>query len=92
MYSKIYDFCSVKNIGNARLNGEEPTPRVQWLIKFIESLNLEWVLDEWSEDGETNFYNIILPGSSGKWISAHHDIVIQTLIMLMITLVQLSTL
>lgn len=74
MYSKIYEFCKVKNSGTANRNGLEKTPRVQWIIKLLDSNNIEYILDEWGSE-YNKFYNIILPGNSGKFVTAHHDIV-----------------
>lgn len=75
MYSKINDFCKVKNTGLAYKNGLEQTPRVQWLVKLLESNNIEYIIDEWESTPQNKFFNIILPGTSGKFITAHHDIV-----------------
>lgn len=75
MYSKINDFCKVKNTGLAYKNGLEQTPRVQWIVKLLESNNIEYIIDEWESTPTNKFYNIILPGNSGKFITAHHDIV-----------------
>ena len=83
MYSNIYDFCKVRNLGNCFKNGVDPTPRVQFLTDLIESLSIEYELDtfSYSEDIEkvsskskNNFFNIIMPGSSNKMVVAHHDI------------------
>jgi hypothetical protein len=74
MYSKIYDFCKVKNTGLAYKNGLEQTPRVKWILKVLESNNIEYIIDEWGTK-INKFYNIILPGNSSKFITAHHDIV-----------------
>lgn len=77
IYNRIYDFCKVKNAGNVFKNGPEPTPRVQWICSFLESLSIEYVVDHFMS-GETNCYNIILPTEKKegvKVITAHHDIV-----------------
>jgi hypothetical protein len=74
MYSKIYEFCKVKNLGTANRNGLEKTPRLLWIIKLLESNNIEYIIDEWGTE-QNKFYNIILPGNSGKFVTAHHDIV-----------------
>jgi len=75
MYSKINDFCKVKNTGLAYKNGLEQTPRVQWLVKLLEENNIEYIIDEWNSTPQNKFFNIILPGNSGKFVTAHHDIV-----------------
>jgi hypothetical protein len=74
MYSKIYDFCKIKNLGTANRNGLEKTPRLLWITKLLESNNIEYIIDEWGTE-QNKFYNIILPGNSGKFVTAHHDIV-----------------
>ena len=75
MYSKVSEFCKIKNNGLAYKNGLEQTPRVQWLVRLLESNNIEYIIDEWESTPSNKFYNIILPGSSGKFVTAHHDIV-----------------
>lgn len=52
MYDKIYDFCKIRNKGNCFRNGEDPTPRVEFLIKLVTSLGLEYELDTFSEEEE----------------------------------------
>ena len=131
MYSKIYEFCKVKNKGNCYQNGSEPTPRVKWLLNLLTEMGIEYELDEF-EDGDevvsknedidipddvlnkiksglkeptrperrerrevrprrrgynffdfefggersvNKFYNIVMRGTSGKFVVAHHDIV-----------------
>jgi hypothetical protein len=74
MYSKIYEFCKIKNKGTAYKNGIEITPRVKWIIDLLDSNNIEYIIDEWGTE-ENKFNNIILPGNSGKFVTAHHDIV-----------------
>jgi hypothetical protein len=74
MYSKIYDFCRVKNLGSANLNKHyEFPPRVNFLIKLLSELDIPYEIDSFPI-GETLGYNIILRGTSGKAVSAHHDI------------------
>jgi hypothetical protein len=77
MYSKIYDFCSTKNIGGGHKNGIEQPPRVKWIVNLLKSNGIEFIIDEFEIPRFPNnkFYNIILPGSSGKFVTAHHDIV-----------------
>jgi len=78
MYSKINDFCKVRNIGSVYKNTDQPTPRVQFLIKLLESEGINYELDTFVSRG-INCYNIILKGSSSKMVVAHHDIVNPTI-------------
>lgn len=74
MYSKIYDFCRVKNAGPANLNKHyEYPPRVNFLISLLSELGIEHEVDPFPIR-ETLGYNIIMRGDSGKAVSAHHDI------------------
>lgn len=74
MYSKIYDFCKVRNIGSVYENDpDEPTPRVKFLIDLLESEGIEYELDK-SLSRKCTIYNIILKGTSNKMVVAHHDI------------------
>ena len=77
MYSKIYEFCAVRNTGGAHKNGFNPSNRANWIIDFLNSNSIEFELDEWELPKFKNnkFYNIILPGTSGKFVTAHYDIV-----------------
>lgn len=85
MYDKIYDFCSVRNLGGIYKNGSNPTPRVDFLINLLKDEGIEFEIDRfpisskwWSINKSTseNFgFNLILPGSSSKMVVAHHDIV-----------------
>ena len=75
IYSKIYDFCKVRNTGSCFSNSPyEPTPRVKFIIDLLLELDLDFELDVFSI-GRTNGYNIILRGTSDKMVVAHHDIV-----------------
>lgn len=80
MYSKIYDFCKVRNLGSVfRNDPNEPTPRVKFLTSLLESEGIEYELDifeskRWMDD-TIKCYNIILKGNSDKMVVAHHDIV-----------------
>lgn len=74
IYNKIHDFCKVKNLGTCRLNGNTPTPRVQFLINLLENEGIDYELDEFGTD-ENKYFNIILRGNSSQMIMAHHDIV-----------------
>jgi hypothetical protein len=50
MYSKIYDFCKVKNLGNCFSNGELPTPRVNFILSLCDQMGIEYELDTFSDD------------------------------------------
>lgn len=45
MYSKIYDFCKVKNKGNCFKNGKEIPPRLDFLMKLAKSHSIHCELD-----------------------------------------------
>jgi len=74
MYSKIYDFCKVRNLGGTYSNSNEPTPRVQFLMQLLESEGIDYELDTYQSRGNTCF-NLILKGDSDRMVVAHHDIV-----------------
>ena len=77
IYSKIYDFCKVRNFGSMSKNGDEPTPRVKFLIELLESLEIDYILDKFESRGFLSNmigYNIILPGTHRIGVTAHHDI------------------
>ena len=74
MYSKIYEFCKVKNIGGVYKNSDKPTPRVEYLISLLDEEGIEYELDKF-ESSSTICYNIIMRGDSNKMVVAHHDIV-----------------
>jgi len=75
MYSKIYDFCKVRNTGSVFENDpNEPTPRVKFLTDLLESEGIEYELDKSLHREKSTIYNIILKGTSNRMIVAHHDI------------------
>jgi hypothetical protein len=74
MYNKIYDFCKVRNLGGTYSNGNEPTPRVKFLMQLLESEGINYELDTYQSRGNT-CYNLILKGDSDRMVVAHHDIV-----------------
>ncbi len=74
MYNKIYDFCKVRNIGNIYKNGDEPTPRVVFLMDLLDSEGIDYKLDTF-KNGDITCYNIIMRGTSNRMVVAHHDIV-----------------
>lgn len=81
MYSKIYEFCKIRNIGGVYNNDPQiPTPRVNYLMSLLDSEGIYYELDKFeSKKGwsgkSTTCYNIILKGNSNKMVVAHHDIV-----------------
>ena len=80
MYSKIYDFCKVRNVGGIHKNDpENPTPRVKFLMELLDSEGIEYELDIFPTKGgwlakEGVGYNLILKGTSNRMVVAHHDI------------------
>ena len=75
MYEEIYNLCEVKNVGSVLQNeAGHPTPKVRWISDFLASKDLEFEVQEFPIKGGSG-YNIILTGSSGKWVTCHHDIV-----------------
>lgn len=75
LYSKIYDFCKIRNTGPSFSNSkDEPTPRVKFLTELLSQLGIEYEIDTFPIRG-TLGYNIILRGDSDKMVVAHHDIV-----------------
>lgn len=73
IFEKIYPFCKVRNEGNFFANGEEPTPRVKFLIGLLEELGIRFELDRFTSSGGVG-YNIILRGTSPQIVTAHHDV------------------
>lgn len=74
MYDKIYDFCKIRNKGNALENTNKPTPRVNFLMGLLESEGISYELDTF-EYGDTTCYNIVMRGDSNRMVVTHHDIV-----------------
>ena len=60
MYTKIYDFCKVKNLGNCFRNGELPTPRVNFITSLCEEMGLNYDIDVFTDDkrGNANDYSM----------------------------------
>jgi hypothetical protein len=79
IYNQIYEFCKVRNHGSVFSNTENPTPRVEFLIKLLDKEGIPYVIDKYKysldEKSEIWCYNIILRGDSDKMLVAHHDIV-----------------
>lgn len=45
MYSKIVDFCKVRNLGNIYSNGNKLTPRLIFLTNLLKSEGIEYEID-----------------------------------------------
>ena len=74
IYAKIYDFCKVRNHGTSMSNGTtDYPPRVIFILDLLDSLNIKYEIDTFLYKGN-NLHNIILPGTSRKWVMAHHDV------------------
>lgn len=73
MYSEIYTFCKVRNIGNVFKNTSEPTPRVSFLLDLLDRKKIPYKLDKFKSNN-IYCYNIILKGNSDKFVVAHHDV------------------
>lgn len=74
--NSIEKFCKARNKGPAYLNGEEKTPRVEFIISLLEENKIPYEIDEFKiERFDCKGFNIILRGESKKMVIAHHDIV-----------------
>jgi hypothetical protein len=74
IYERIYDFCRVRNLGSVFKNGDEPTPRVKFIMELLDFEGIPYELDSFKV-GEVTCHNIVLKGDSNKMVVAHHDIV-----------------
>jgi len=77
MYEAIYNLCKVRNAGPVFKNEPDvPTPRVLWIRDYLTTNfpDLEFEIQDFPIK-ETTGYNVILTGSSNKWVTCHHDIV-----------------
>lgn len=76
IYSKIHDFCRVRNAGSVFSNGPEPTPRVEFICELLDSLQIPYDVDRFEDEKEPGIflYNIVMTGKSPHWVCAHHDI------------------
>lgn len=75
MYSKIYEFCKIRNEGSIHKNHPEiPTNRVNYILSLLDEESIDYELDIFNYR-KTSAYNIILQGTSSKMVVAHHDIV-----------------
>lgn len=45
IYEKINEFCKVRNNGNCFANGEEPTPRVKFIMDLLDKEGISYELD-----------------------------------------------
>jgi hypothetical protein len=59
MYSKIYDFCKVKNKGNCFKNGIEPTPRVNFITSLCDEMGLDYEIDKFQSSRDSKWHNEI---------------------------------
>ncbi len=50
-YNLIYDFCAVRNTGMAGYGGDEPSPRLQFVMSVLDSLGIPYELDSWTIEG-----------------------------------------
>jgi hypothetical protein len=75
-YNVIYDFCKVRNLGTAMVNGKtEYTPRVKFILTLLEKMGIKYEVDTFPDrSGRNSLHNIYLRGTSNKWVMAHHDV------------------
>ena len=55
IYSKINEFCKVRNVGNCYSNGSEPTPRVKFIMELLDKEGIEYDLDAWEYTRPSRF-------------------------------------
>ena len=55
IYSKINEFCKVRNVGNCYSNGSEPTPRVKFIMELLDKEGIEYELDAWEYTRPSRF-------------------------------------
>jgi hypothetical protein len=53
IYDKIHEFCKVRNRGNCFKNGENPTPRVEFLLNLLDSEGIKYELDSFIDERDT---------------------------------------
>jgi len=70
----LKDFCSVRNLGTALENDENPSPRAGFIISLCERIDIPYEIDYFMK-GSVHYHNIILRGNSTRMVIAHHDIV-----------------
>ena len=70
--------CNLRNTSRAGTEGIQP--RLQWIMDTLDSYNIEYELDHWTEtnvfqgNNEAHYYNIYVKGDSDEMIMAHHDV------------------
>jgi hypothetical protein len=77
MYEAIYDLCKVRNAGSVFKNESGVlTPRVRWIADYLRTNfpEIEFEVEEFPMRAGSA-YNVIMKGSSDKWVTCHHDIV-----------------
>jgi hypothetical protein len=74
IWNSIYDFCKVRNSGTVYNNGFEFTPRFQWIVDTCIDNGLNPIVQTFEINEENTGFNLVLKGTSNKWISAHHDV------------------
>ena len=76
MYSKIFEFCKVKNFGNFYKNNQYvPTPRIKFIMNLLKSEGIEYEIDKFLTNDNLTGYNVVMKGTSSRMVVAHHDIV-----------------
>jgi len=76
IYKEIYNFCAVRNKGSIFQNETGCfTPRVKWILDLLDREGLDYEVDVFTTRETKAGFNIILRGSSERWVTAHHDIV-----------------
>lgn len=74
--NSIEKFCKARNKGPVYLNGDQKTPRVEFIIGLLEENSIPYEVDEFRiEKFGCKGFNIILKGDSKRMVIAHHDIV-----------------
>jgi Peptidase family M28 len=74
IYSKINDFCKVRNKGNCFSNGTEPTPRVKFIMDLLTSEGIPFELDIFEEEqraSRTTFGRY--SRHFDKWLNSEED-------------------
>jgi hypothetical protein len=76
IYSKIFDFCAVRNKGSYHKNVDGVPRRVIFLINLLKELNLSYEIDKFPDpkNSQIPLFNILLKGQGKHWFVAHHDI------------------
>jgi hypothetical protein len=53
-YTVLKEFCKVRNIGDATMNGNMPTPRMNFITDMLKSLNIEYTIDSFTQASTTD--------------------------------------